>query len=243
MTMVMSNAKYQLSSIEVLYGGELGVAVDELTVDAGRLHLLTGPNGSGKSTLLNVMAFLTKPAQGQIVFDGVAVKWEAQECARLRKRVTLLHQHPYLFAGSVAANVAFGPAARGVGKDDMQRIVRESLAMVGLPGFESRNARKLSGGESRRVALARALACNSEVLLLDEPIAHVDRASAKLLEALIASLAARGMTIVMSSHDERLGKRLGGKVIHLEDGKIGAAPEQFSAGASCRAGGDRDAGL
>ncbi len=238
----MSSVKYQLSSIQVLYDNELGVAVDGLTFDAGRLHLLTGPNGSGKSTLLNVMAFLTQPDRGQIFFDGMAVKWEAKECALLRQRVTLLHQHPYIFAGTVAANVAFGPAARGFSKDRVQSVVKESLQMVDLEGFESRNARQLSGGESRRVALARALACKSEVLLLDEPIAHVDRGSAKILESLIASLAARGMTIVMSSHDERIGARLGGRVIYLEDGKLGRSSEQLSASASPRrTGGDCDA--
>jgi tungstate transport system ATP-binding protein len=191
--------------------------------------------------LLNILAFLTKPDRGEMFFDGVAVRWESQECALLRKRVTLLHQHPYLFTGTVAANVAFGAAARGASKDQAHRVVKESLAMVGLEGFESRNARRLSGGESRRVALARALACNSEVLLLDEPIAHVDRGSAGILESLIASLAAGGMTIVMSSHDERLGARLGARVTYLEDGKVRSS-EQLSAGATARrAGGVCDA--
>jgi len=146
-----------------------------------------------------------------------------------------------MFTGTVAANVAFGPGARGVSKDRARMVMKESLAMVGLEGFEARNARQLSGGESRRVALARALACQSEVLLLDEPIAHVDRGSAEILESLIASLAARGMTIVMSSHDERLGAKLGARVIYLEDGKVRTS-EQLSASASPRGvGGDCDA--
>lgn len=234
----MSSLKYQLSSVEVLYGDELGVAVEHLTFEAGRLHLLMGPNGSGKSTLLNLMAFLAKPDRGQILFDGEAVKWEANECAPLRKRVTLLHQNPYMFAGTVAANVAFGPAARGVAKDRVQSMVKESLAIVGLAGFESRNARQLSGGESRRVALARALACQSEVLLLDEPLAHVDHGSAEILESLIASLAAQGMTIVMSSHDARLGAKLGGTVTYLEDGKVARSPEQLSPSALPRQTGE-----
>jgi tungstate transport system ATP-binding protein len=217
----MSNAKYQLSAIRLLYGNTVGVAVRELTIAAGALHVLLGSNGSGKSTLLGILAFLNKPDQGKISFDGVPVSWEPDECARLRKRVTLLHQNPYMFSGSVAANVAFGLSARGVGKQDAQKVVRESLERVGLAGFESRNAKRLSGGETRRVALARALACKSEVLLLDEPIAHVDRESATLLEDLVVSLAAAGMTVVMSSHDERLSARLRGNAIHLEDGNVG----------------------
>jgi len=216
----MSIPKYKLSSIQVLYGDILGLAVDELTIAAGGLHVLVGSNGSGKSTLLGILAFLNKPEHGEISFDGVPVDWESGECSLLRKRVTLLHQNPYMFSGTVAANVAFGLVARGIGKEHTRSVVRESLERVGLPGFEQRNAKRLSGGETRRVALARALACNSEVLLLDEPLTHVDRASAALLEDLVATLASGGITVVMSSHDERLGSRLGGKVVRLEDGRL-----------------------
>jgi tungstate transport system ATP-binding protein len=237
----MSTAKYQLSSVQALYGTTVGVSIDELTIAAGGLHVLLGSNGSGKSTLLGILAFLNKPERGKISFDGVPVNWEPKECTRLRKRVTLLHQNPYLFSGSVAANVAFGLVARDAGKESTQSVVRESLDRVGLVGFESRNARHISGGESRRVALARALACKSEVLLLDEPLANVDRESATLLESLIVSLAAGGMTIVMSSHDERLSARLGGKVIHLEDGRIDRTSEQLPSSVfPHRTGGDND---
>lgn len=92
--------------------------------------------------------------------------------------------------------------------------------MVGLEGFESRNARQLSGGEGRRVALARALACQPEVLLLDEPLAHVDKESAEIIETLVVSLSSRGTTVVMSSHDEQLGPRTESRVIRLLDGKV-----------------------
>jgi tungstate transport system ATP-binding protein len=216
----MSIAKYQLSSVKAMYGKTVGVDIDELTLNAGAIHVLIGSNGSGKSTLLTILAFLSKPAQGEVIFDGVPVRWDAKECARLRKRVTLLHQNPYLFAGTVAANVSFGLVARGLSKERTRSVVEESLARVGLQGFASRKARQLSGGESRRVALARALACKSEVLLLDEPLANVDKASAAQLESLVVSLVAEGMTIVMSSHDESLGARLGANVIHLEGGKL-----------------------
>ena len=222
----MSIPKYQLSSVRVLYGDTLGLAVDELTITAGGLHVLVGSNGSGKSTLLCILAFLNKPKHGEISFDGVPVDWESGKCALLRKRVTLLHQNPYMFSGTVAANVAFGLMARGIGKEDTRSVVRESLERVGLPEFEARSAKRLSGGETRRVALARALACDSEVLLLDEPLAHVDRTSATLIEDLVATLASGGITIVMSSHDERLGSRLGGKVIYLEDGNLDPAAVQ-----------------
>jgi tungstate transport system ATP-binding protein len=224
----MSMAKYQLSSVQASYGKTPGVAIDRLTIASGELCVLVGPNGSGKSTLLGILAFLDQPGQGTVSFDGVPVNWTQKESVSLRQRVTLLHQNPYLFSGSVARNVAFGLTARGTRKKETKNVIHESLEKVGLDGFESRTARRLSGGEIRRVALARALACQPEVLLLDEPMANVDRASAELFESLIASLSAGGMTIVISSHDERLAARLGARIIYLEDGKLGRAPEPMA---------------
>jgi tungstate transport system ATP-binding protein len=223
----MKTEKYHLSSVRASYGKTLAVSIDELSIAAGELYVLAGPNGSGKSTLLGILAFLNKPEQGTICFDGALVKWTRKECAFLRKRVTLLHQHPYLFSGSVASNVALGLAARGINKKQSQNVICECLERVGLAEFESRTARRLSGGESRRVALARALACKPEVLLLDEPLANVDRASAVRLESLVVALTSDGMTIVISSHDDRLGARLGARMIYLEDGKLVHAPEPF----------------
>jgi tungstate transport system ATP-binding protein len=208
-----------------MYGKTVGVSIDELTIAAGELHVLAGSNGSGKSTLLNILAFLDKPEHGIVKFCGEPVNWEPKECTLLRRRVTLLQQNPYMFSGTVAANVSFGLVARGLDKESTRRMVRESLERVGLAGFELRNARRLSGGESRRVALARALACNSEVLLLDEPLAQVDQESATLIESLVTWLAAGGTTIVMSSHDEHLGAALGARVIRLEGGKLNWPPE------------------
>jgi tungstate transport system ATP-binding protein len=216
----MKPAQYQLTEIRAFYRENLALEVDELTIASGRLHILAGPNGSGKSTLLGILAFLMKPGHGQVVFAGTPVDWQRKQLASLRRRVTLLHQHSLLFSGTVSANVAFGPKARGMAKEDVQRAVRESLAMVGLDGFESRNARHLSGGEARRVALARALACQPEVLLLDEPLAHVDKETAQIVEALVISLSGQGTTVVMSSHNEQLAQRTESSVIRLLDGKV-----------------------
>lgn len=216
----MKPPQYQLAGIRAFYRANLALEVDELAIEGGRLHILAGPNGCGKSTLLSILAFLMKPDQGKIVFAGSAVGWQRKQLASLRRQVTLLHQHSFLFSGTVSANVAFGPKARGVANEEVQRVVDESLAMVGLNGFQARDARQLSGGEGRRVALARALACQPEVLLLDEPLAHVDRESAQIIEALVVSLAGKGTTVVMSSHDEQLEQRSESRVIRLLDGKV-----------------------
>jgi len=216
----MNGFDYHLTDIQLRYGNILALDVDELLISGGRLHVLAGPNGAGKSSLLHVMAFLEKPSQGQVVFRRTPIVWEKRELRELRKRVTLLHQRSYLFGGNVSSNVAFGPRVRGMSKEQVCCSVQDSLAMVGLGGFESKNVKHLSGGEARRVELARALACKPEVLLLDEPLAYVDRESRVIIEELIVSLVLKGMTVVMASHDECIGERMDGDTIHLQYGKI-----------------------
>ncbi|MGA3125500.1 MAG: ABC transporter ATP-binding protein [Candidatus Korobacteraceae bacterium] len=216
----MNGLDYQLTDIKLHYGNILALDVDNLLISCGRLHILAGPNGAGKSSLLNVMAFLEKPSHGRVLFRQTPVAWEKRELRALRKRVTLLHQRSYLFSGSVSSNVAFGPRVRGLSKEQVRCSVEDSLALVGLVGFESRNAKHLSGGEARRVELARALACKPEVLLLDEPLAYVDRESRVVVEALIVSLVLNGMTVVMASHEEDIAERLDAEIIRLQYGKI-----------------------
>jgi ABC-type sulfate/molybdate transport systems ATPase subunit len=109
---------------------------------------------------------------------------------------------------------------RGVDQQEVRSSVKHFLSLVGLTGFEERDASALSGGEARRVALARALACRPQVLLLDEPMAHVDQKSAEIIEQIIASQSQAGTTIVMASHHEQVGERLPPSMIRLKDGRI-----------------------
>jgi tungstate transport system ATP-binding protein len=211
---------YKLTSVRKSYGSRLALEIDELTLLPNRLYILSGPNGSGKSTLLNILAFLMPPDAGEVAFAGNPVTWKDEELFRLRRKVTLLHQAPYLFGGTVFGNLAFGLKARGASGEKLRQSVSDALQLVGLDGFEQRNIRQLSGGESQRVALARALALNPEVLLVDEPLASVDKASTEVLETVMASLPARGATVIMSTHDQFAGQRLNGAVIRLLDGKV-----------------------
>ena len=215
----MTPAIYELTAVQVRFGSRVALDIDTLMIRAGCLHVLIGPNGSGKSTLLAVLAFLRKPDCGRVVFGGSSVNWSGKELGRLRKKATLLHQESYLFSGTVMANVGFGLRMRGVDQEETRRSVKHFLALVGMAGFEERDATALSGGEARRVALARALACRPEVLLLDEPLTHVDQESSLIVENLIASQAQAGTTIVMASHDDQIEKRLPCIIIRLNAGR------------------------
>ena len=195
----------RLQSIRKRYGSNVALDIEELTIAEGRLYTLTGANGAGKSTLLSILAFLTPPTSGEIFYAGKRVDRDHGSVEEQRRKVTLLHQSPYLFGGTVYANVAFGLKARGIRGEEQRRIVDEALDIVALRGFRERKARELSGGEAQRVAMARALALKPEVLLLDEPLANIDRGTAGLLETVIASLPARGATVVLVTHDPRPG--------------------------------------
>jgi tungstate transport system ATP-binding protein len=238
-------AEYKLTSVRKSYGSRLALEVDALTLLPGRLYVLTGPNGSGKSTLLNILAFLMKPDGGEVAFAGHPVTWKHEELFRLRKQVTLLHQAPYLFGGTVFGNLAFGLKARGVNGEKLRQSVSDALRLVGLAGFEQRNIKQLSGGEAQRVALARALVLNPEVLLVDEPLASVDRASTEVLETVIASLPMRGATVIMSTHDQLAGQRLNGDIIRLLEGRVEPTSEPAREAATpsprAEAGGGGDA--
>jgi tungstate transport system ATP-binding protein len=212
---------YRLHSVRKCYGSNVALDLEELTIAEGRLYTLTGANGAGKSTLLNILAFLMPPTSGEILYSGNRVEWERGSLEGLRKKVTLLHQSPYLFGGTVHANVAFGLKARGIHGEEQRRRTDKALDIVDLRGFRERKARELSGGEAQRVAMARALALEPEVLLLDEPLANIDRETAGLLETVIASLPLLGTTVVMTTHDPAHSGRLNGEAILLERGRRG----------------------
>lgn len=211
---------YRLDSLRKCYGSSVALDIEGLTIVEGRLYTLTGANGAGKSTLLGILAFLAPPTSGEIFYAGKRVVWDPGSMEEYRRKVTLLHQSPFLFGGTVYDNVAFGLKARGVQGEAQQRRVDKALDDVGLQGFRDRKARELSGGEAQRVAMARALVLEPEVLLLDEPLANIDRETAGLLETVIASLPARGTTVVLITHDPEQSERLNGESIVLEGGKV-----------------------
>jgi len=211
---------YRLNSIRKCYGSSVVLDIDGLTIVDSRLYTLIGANGAGKSTLLNILAFLSPPTAGEIFYAGKRVDWNHGSVEEPRRKVTLLHQSPYLFEGTVHANVAFGLKARGIPGEERRRTVEKALAIVGLQGFGDRKSRELSGGETQRVAMARALALKPEVLLLDEPLANIDRETTGLLETVIASLPAQGTTVVMTTHNPEHPGRLNGESIFLEGGRV-----------------------
>jgi tungstate transport system ATP-binding protein len=205
--------------LEHAYGEKTVVAIEHLSVPAGSIVGIIGPNGSGKSSLLRLLGLIERPARGKIYFNGRPIAPFSDEARFL---ITLLPQEPFLMKRSVFNNVSYGLKLRGNGRKIATRV-NEALALVGLPSqeFARRPWYALSGGEAQRVALAARLALKPKVLLLDEPTANVDAASAQLIKE--ASLRARhqwGATLIVASHDWQWLYEICDAVWHLFKGKI-----------------------
>ena len=182
-----------------------------LDIAPGSPTVLLGPNGSGKTTLLKLAMGLIAPTAGRITLgDGSEAQRSRakRSCSRSRS----------CCAGRAASNVVFALAAAGRSADGA--TIRRLLDQVGLGAIGGRPARKLSGGEQQRLALARALAREPEILFLDEPTASLDPAATKAVEDIVAGIAAAGAKIVMSTHDIGQARRLAGDVVFLAKGRL-----------------------
>ena len=182
-----------------------------LSIPSGSTALL-GPSGSGKSTLLRLLNRLADPDEGTVRFHGTDVR--ELDPLELRRRVGLVPQLPAPVPGSVTDNVEFGPRLEGREVDP-----ERPLRLAGLdPSFLERDASRLSVGEQQRVMLARTLALEPEVLLLDEPTASLDAAATTAVEQALRNL--RDVSLVLVTHDAGQAERLAERTIHLEEGRV-----------------------
>jgi tungstate transport system ATP-binding protein len=204
--------------------------VAELDVYEGEVLAVLGPNGAGKSTLLQVLGLLEPPVEGEVRFEGEMVA--GRELA-LRRRMAAVFQESLLLDRSVKANVELGMALRGVPKQERRERSRRWLARFAIDKLAGRAARSLSGGEAQRVSLARALALEPEVLLLDEPFSALDQPTREsLIEELAGVLQETGVTAVFVTHDRDEAARLAHRVAVLSEGRlrqVGPTAEVFSA--------------
>ncbi|HBO70324.1 MAG TPA: ABC transporter ATP-binding protein [Deltaproteobacteria bacterium] len=221
----MSPPLYRLESVMRRYNGVVALEIPDLSIAEGRSYILAGQNGAGKSTLLSLLALLLPPSEGTLYYRGEKVFAGTPHAFRVRREVTLLHQSPYLFDDTVFGNLVFGLAARGIRGEDLRRSAGRSLETVGLAGFERRKARGLSGGEAQRVAMARALALSPKVLLLDEPLANVDRETADVLQDVIASLPRAGTTVILATHGPSHPAWSGSELLRIANGRIDPPPQ------------------
>lgn len=209
-----------------------------LRVERGEVVAVLGANGSGKSTLLETLAFLRRPRQGRILLDG-ADPWKGGGALAARRRCPILLQKTVLFSTSVLGNVTFGPRMMGLSETEASARAERALDAVGLGGFEGRRHTELSGGEARRVALARVLAMESDLLVLDEPTAGLDAESTHRVATLIRRAnRERGTTVILASHSLERAVSLATRVVTLLAGHlVDANLDNRSVGTMRRCGG------
>jgi len=207
-----SDLPVMLAEVKVVAGTVTILDDVSVTIAAGAPTILIGPNGSGKTTLLRVAMGLLAPTRGRIA-------WGGREAAPPKKRA-IVFQRPVMLHRSAAGNVRYSLAAAGVPRAQRNDRVAELLMLVGLSDLGHRPARRLSGGEQQRLALARALARDPDILFLDEPTASLDPAATKAIEDIVRAVAARGVKVVMSTHDLGQARRLAGDIAMLHRGRL-----------------------
>lgn len=190
----------EIENMRARLGGREIFAARSFVLARGECALILGANGSGKTTFLRALAgFSPRFACERFWFCGAARRgW------RPDSRALYCHQAPYLFIGNVLANARYGLLRRGAGRAEADSRARAALSWAGVLGLAERDARRLSGGEARRVALARARAAAPLLYLLDEPTAHLDEQGAEAVRVLVRSLAAEGASAIVATHDEGL---------------------------------------
>lgn len=215
-----------VSSGENFFRGLVGfcLMIEDYCFKKGGIYSIIGPNGGGKSTLLNMLAFIDNPSQGEILFGGREVDYDnPRSLLSIRRRIGYLLQNAYLLNMTVYDNVAYGLKLRKVSRKEIEQKVYSMLTRLSLLHLAKKNAYQLSGGEAQKVVIARTLVLDTDVLLLDEPTANVDKNNIRAVEEIILSLnKERHTTVLVTTHSQEQAYRLSKDVISVVNGHIKA---------------------
>lgn len=192
--------------VSVVLGGVRALDGLSLALEPGVRTVVLGPNGAGKSVLLRTLHGLIAPTSGTVTWSRPV-------------RQAMVFQRPVMLRRPALANLRYALAVNGVAEPERSRLAAAALARVGLEPIASRPARVLSGGEQQRLALARAWALKPEILFLDEPTASLDPGATAEIERVIASIAAEGTRIVMTTHNLGQARRLADEIVFIHAGR------------------------
>ena len=210
-----------LSGLSFCYSDGFHLNIPSLDLTSGKIYSLSGPNGSGKTTLLRILALLAATPSGELRYRGRMMPNSSRELLEIRRKMTLVEQNPYLFKTTVEENLAYGLRLRKCSGLEIKKRVGAILNLLGLLKFRDRNVEKLSAGERQKVALARALVIQPEMLFLDEPTANVDSPSVEFIEEKVKEFhRERQGLVVWATHSLEQAYRVGDEVLCLMEGKL-----------------------
>jgi len=212
---------YQLNNA-VCKVGDFTLSVEDCAIEEGGIYSIVGPNGSGKSSLLNLLSFISSPSRGVMRFRGDAVDYTKSTLLLARRReMGYLMQTPYLFKTSVAGNIGYGLSVRGVSRGEIRSRVKSIMDSMLLSHLADRDAHRLSAGEAQRVALARTLILETNVVLLDEPTVGVDIANVHAIEkTVLAMCRERKATVILTTHSMDQAHRMSRNVMSIIKGRV-----------------------
>lgn len=215
------SALLSIARLRKQHGARQLLDITDLSIAAASAYVLTGVNGAGKSTLLRILSGLERADIEGARFLGQPVQWSPYPAA-LRDAIIYVHQHPIMFASSVAANIGYGLQQRGrcASRQQLAAQVEDAMAWAGVTHLRDHRANTLSGGEKQRVALARARILRPKLLLLDEPTANLDGAAREQVIALIPTLVKEGSSVMMACHDRDLIALPAVQRLKLRDGRL-----------------------
>lgn len=214
-------------------GHTVGVYDASLDIKRGEIFVIMGLSGSGKSTLIRCFNLLNKPTYGSIFIDGEdIVKFNSSQLKKVRQeKVAMVFQHFGLFNHrTIIGNVEYGLEIRNIPKEERRQIAQKNIDIVGLKGYEDKYPDELSGGMQQRVGLARALANDPDVLLMDEPFSALDPLIRREMQLELLDIQERlQKTIIFITHDVNEAFKLGDRVAVMKDGKINqvGTPEEI----------------
>ncbi len=213
-------------------GGKERCVIDDISTAfcAGQVHLIGGDTGAGKSTLVHLLAGLIRPGKGEIAADGEAVsRWVSAHKDLWRRRVGIIFQHARLLPGlSAVENVMAPLIPRAMKISDIRLSARAALESIGAGHLAGKGVHELSGGERQKVAIARALCPQPELILADEPTAHQDDAATACILERLRAHADAGRIVVVTAHDHRVMRsRFADRRFKLIQGKLGGELSPF----------------
>lgn len=212
---------YALDHVTKVFGNKTVLDISDLSIAKGHIYGLLGPNGAGKTTLLKILGLLDAPTTGTVIYKSHPIIFSEKYLLPLRKHIVMIDQHPILFTTTVCKNLEFGLKIRNIAHASQQKIITESLELLGIRHLTHAPAHKLSGGETQRVAIARALALQPDVILCDEPVSSVDIENQIVIVDLLRQInQEKGVTLVFTSHDRLHAASLAQQTFFLDHGKL-----------------------